>query len=604
MTTTKHDKLEILKSVFGYNEFRPLQAECIDGVMTKRDTVMIMPTGGGKSLCYQIPALLFDGLTVVISPLISLMKDQVNQLQELGVEADVLNSSLSYGEYLHNKERIQTGVTKLLFLAPETLFKTETVAFLQERQVDCIAIDEAHCISEWGHDFRPEYRQIRTLREFFPDAVYLAVTATATERVRQDIIANLGLQNPAVLQASFNRTNLFYEVIGKARATDQVVDFLKRFKDQSGIIYCFSRKAVDTLAADLNRYGFNCLPYHAGLTPEERRRNQELFIRDDVPIMVATIAFGMGINKPNVRFVIHHDLPKNIESYYQETGRAGRDGLPAHCLLLFSAGDIGKINYFIEQKTDEQQKRVARDHLNAMVGFAESTACRRIPLITYFGENFTQPRCDMCDNCKNPQRASEDLSAQAKLFFQALHETGEMFGAVHVINVLRGSQAEKVVSYHHDECAVYAKGRAWSQRQWQHLVRQLIAQKLVDKEPQYGVITLNRRSYAILNGEAAFHGVQPPADRPTSRVETRGRVAVAAVDGDENLYALLRIKRKELADKSGVPPYVIFPDKSLIDMSQRKPVTHDEFAQIFGVGERKLKKFADIFIQVIKQYRM
>ena len=603
MTVIKTDKHALLKSIFGYEEFRPLQAECIDGVMAKRDTVMIMPTGGGKSLCYQIPALMFDGLTVVISPLISLMKDQVNQLQELGVEADVLNSSLSYGEYLHNRERIQTGLTKLLFLAPEALFKTETITFLQERAVDCIAIDEAHCISEWGHDFRPEYRQIRTLREYFPRAVYLAVTATATERVRQDIISNLGLQQPAVLQASFNRSNLFYEVIEKARATDQVVDFLQRFKDQSGIIYCFSRKAVDTLAADLNRYGFSCLPYHAGLTPDERRRNQERFIRDDVPIMVATIAFGMGINKPNVRFVIHHDLPKNIESYYQETGRAGRDGLPAHCLLLFSPGDIGKINYFIDQKTDEQQVRVARDHLNAMIGFAESTVCRRIPLITYFGENYAQPRCDMCDNCKNPQRESVDLTSQAALFFKALHETGEMFGAVHVINVLRGSQAEKVLSYHHDECAVYGKGSGWSQRQWQHLVRQLVVQKLIDKEPQYGVISLNRRSYALLNGEAVFHGIKPPADRPKSRAGARERTPVAATAADDNLFTLLKIKRKELADKSGVPPYVIFPDKSLIDMSQRKPVTHEEFAQIFGVGERKLKKFADIFIQVIKNYR-
>lgn len=603
MTTIKSDKKHILKTIFGYDEFRPLQEECIDGVMAKRDTVMIMPTGGGKSLCYQIPALMFDGLTIVISPLISLMKDQVNQLQALGVEADVLNSSLSYGEYLHNRERIETGVTKILFLAPETLFKPETIQLVNSRTVECIAVDEAHCISEWGHDFRPEYRQIKELRAYFPQAVYLAVTATATQRVRQDIVSNLDLHEPAVLQASFNRENLFYEVIPKARATDQVLDFLGRFKDQSGIIYCFSRKAVDSLAADLKQFGYNCLPYHAGLTPEERRKNQELFIRDDVPIIVATIAFGMGINKPNVRFVIHHDLPKNIESYYQETGRAGRDGLPAHCLLLFSHGDIGKINYFIDQKENEAQKRVARDHLNAIVGFAESTACRRIPLITYFGENYTNPRCDMCDNCKNPQRESVDLSQEAALFFRALHETGEMFGAVHVINVLRGSRSEKVLSYHHDECSTYGKGSDWSQRQWQHLIRQLLAQKMMEKESQYGVLTLNRRSYAILNSEAAFHGQTPPKDRPTSRAQTRSKISATST-ADESLYALLKIKRKELADKSGVPPYVIFPDKTLLEMSARKPTTHAEFSQIFGVGERKLKKFADIFIQVIKQNRL
>ena len=421
-------KLNILKSVFGYDSFRPLQEVCIDSVLSRHDTVLIMPTGGGKSICYQIPALMMPGLTVVISPLISLMKDQVSQLKELGVEAELLNSTLNWDQYLANKQRITSGKTKLLFMAPETLFKEDILIMLAHSNVQCITIDEAHCISEWGHDFRPEYRRIKDLREIFPQAVYLAVTATATKRVRQDIIHNLNLKAPRELVASFNRDNLFYEVIPKNRATDQVIDLLEKFKGQGGIIYCFSRKQVDTLTEDLNKFGYRALPYHAGLSDEVRNKNQELFIRDDVPIMVATIAFGMGINKPNVRFVIHYDLPKNIESYYQETGRAGRDGLPSHCLLLYSAGDAAKVRWFIDQKEDEAQKRVAQNHLNAMLAYADSRQCRRIPLITYFGENYTHPNCGLCDNCTKPQEEAVDLTVEAVKFIQCVSETEERFG--------------------------------------------------------------------------------------------------------------------------------------------------------------------------------
>jgi len=603
MLEIKHDKLSLLKSVFGYTSFRPLQEECIEAVLNKRDTVLVMPTGGGKSLCYQIPALMFDGLTVVISPLISLMKDQVSQLTAVGVEAEVLNSSLSFEEYLENKERVRSGQTKLLFLAPETLFKPDMIEFLDECSVDCIAIDEAHCISEWGHDFRPEYRKIKNLRAQFPHAVYLAVTATATKPVQEDICTNLGLKNPVQLQASFNRVNLFYEVIEKNRATDQVLDFLEKFKDQSGIIYCFSRKQVDTLTHDLNQFGFKALAYHAGLSAEVRQKNQELFIRDDVPIMVATIAFGMGINKPNVRFVIHHDLPKNIESYYQETGRAGRDGLPAHCLLLFNPGDIGKINYFIDQKPDEAQKRIAQGHLSAMVGFAESPMCRRKPLITYFGESYTIKSCGMCDTCINPKKETVDLTKEAILFFQALSETEEVFGALHVINVLRGSKAERIINYGHDHCQSYAAGSALSVRQWQHLVRQMLVQKVLDKEPTYGVLSLNARSYDIMSGQCTFEGIAPPVDKPKSKAENRMRGVRSSGQNDNDLFEILRAKRKELADKRGVPPYVIFSDKSLLDMCQRLPRTKNEFAEVFGVGDQKLKKFGDIFVQLIKEHR-
>jgi len=591
----KHD---LLKEVFGYKSFRSLQEKCIDAVLDKKDTLLIMPTGGGKSLCCQLPALIFDGLTIVISPLISLMKDQVSQLKELGVEAEVLNSSLSFEKYSMNKALVLSGKIKLLFLAPESLFKEDISELLKQCPVDCITIDEAHCISEWGHDFRPEYRRIKDLRALFPSAVYLAMTATATHRVQEDIISNLSLKNPVKLLGSFNRDNLFYEVISKGRATDQLFDFLRKFQDQSGIIYCFSRRQVDTLTSDLNLFGFKALAYHAGLPPSVRQRNQELFICDDVPIMVATIAFGMGINKPNVRFVVHYDLPKNIESYYQETGRAGRDSLPSHCLLLFSSGDAGKINYFINQKEEEHQKRIAQSHLSAMVSFAESNICRRIPLLTYFGENYTKKDCGLCDNCVNPKKPTDDLTAEAVAFFQCISETEEVFGANHLINVLRGSKSERVLNYGHDQCRTYGTGIHYSLGQWQNLIRQFLAQNILDKENNYGVLSLNERSYAILSGKQTFNGFLPPKDKVKSKALNR----MKSNRYDKTLFDKLKEVRKELADKMHVPPYVVFSDKSLIDMCNRSPRNKDEFADVFGVGKQKLQKFGDIFIEIISKY--
>jgi len=590
-------KLKILRSVFGYDAFRPLQETCIQSVLDKKDTVLIMPTGGGKSICYQIPALMFPGLTVVISPLISLMKDQVSQLKSLGVEAEFLNSSLSFDEYEINKSKVLSGKTKLLFLAPETLFKEDILEMLSSCLVDCLTIDEAHCISEWGHDFRPEYRRIKELRLQFPRAVFLAVTATATRRVRQDIITNLALKNPRELVASFNRDNLFYEVIPKARATDQTIDYINKFKNQSGIIYCFSRKQVDTLTEELNHFGFKALAYHAGLPDDVRRQNQELFIRDDVPIMVATIAFGMGINKPNVRFVIHYDLPKNIESYYQETGRAGRDGLPSQCLLLFSAGDASKIKYFIDQKENETQKRVAQNHLNTIMAYAQSRQCRRIPLITYFGENYALDNCGLCDNCVKPPEATVNLTVAAIKFLQCVSETHERFGALHMINVLRGSEGEKILNYNHHQCKTFGAGKDWSIKQWQNLVQQLLSQNLLKKSDDYGVLSFSQGSYEILSGKRPFQGYLLEENiLPSKTVRTKQDAAY-----DTSLFEKLRCLRKELADSNGVPPYIIFSDKSLIDMCHRKPKTRSEFAQVFGVGAQKLEKFSEAFISVIKK---
>ncbi len=590
-----NNQLNILKSVFGYASFRPLQETCIRAVLDKRDTLLIMPTGGGKSICYQIPALMFPGLTIVISPLIALMKDQVSQLKNLGVEAEVLNSSLTWEEYTENKDRIRGGRTKMLFCAPETLFKPEILEMLAACKVDCVTIDEAHCISEWGHDFRPEYRKIRDIRAHFPDAVYLAVTATATERVRKDIVSNLALQSPGVLVASFNRDNLFYEVLPKNNATRQTIAFLKAFKDQSGIIYCFSRKQVEDLTEALNAAGHKALAYHAGLADTVRNRNQELFIRDDAPIMVATIAFGMGINKPNVRFVIHFDLPKNIESYYQETGRAGRDGLPSHCLLLYSSADSGKIRYFIDQKTDDAQRRLAQNHLNAIVNFAESRQCRRIALINYFGEKYAVENCGLCDNCTKPQESAVSLTLQAVKFLQTVNETGGRFGALHIINILRGSHAEKILNYNHQDCSTFGAGRQWSVKQWQSLTQQLLSQNVLNKDDEYGVLSLSEGSFQILSGKRGFQGFQPAADAPQSKAPGRK----GGQGYDQELFEILRAKRKELADDEGVPPYIIFSDKSLIDMCQRRPRTTAEFAQVYGVGQLKLAKYADIFIRLI-----
>ena len=390
----------ILKQTFGYDTFRPLQQDVIENVLSRKDTLAVMPTGGGKSLCYQIPSLMFDGLTVVVSPLISLMKDQVEQLRAFGVPSLFINSTLSPQAYQESMDHVRNGEVKLLYVAPETLLTQRILSLLDSVQVDCITIDEAHCISEWGHDFRPEYRQLVEVRKRFPKAVCLALTATATSRVRQDIRNTLKFSTTNEFVASFNRENLYIEVIPKREPVGQVIELLDRYKDQSGIIYCFSRKQVDELAAYLASKKYSARPYHAGLEDADRKKNQEAFIRDDVQIIVATVAFGMGINKPNVRFVIHFDLPKSVESYYQEIGRAGRDGLPAFCTLLYNYSDVVKINYFIDQKEGDE-KRVAIQHLNAIVSFAEDErTCRRKPLLNYFGESYGKP-CDDHTNCLN-----------------------------------------------------------------------------------------------------------------------------------------------------------------------------------------------------------
>jgi len=587
----------VLGDIFGYDEFRPLQREIIGNVLKKRDTLVIMPTGGGKSLCYQIPALIFKGLTIVVSPLISLMKDQVEQLTELGVPAVVLNSSLSNEEYSRNLERVKKNGVKLLYLAPEALLTPGILSMLSSLRVDCLAIDEAHCISEWGHDFRPEYRQLVGVRSRFPLATCVALTATATPRVQEDIKNNLKFDASNEFIASFNRENLFIQVTPKNNPTSQTIEFLRNYPDQSGIIYCFSRRQVDDLYETLKSRGYSVRPYHAGLSDTERTQNQELFIRDDVQIIVATIAFGMGINKPNVRFVIHFDLPKNIETYYQEIGRAGRDGLRAHCLLLFSYADIQKIKYFINQKDDHEQQ-VANIHLNSMLQFAETNGCRRIPLLTYFGEDYSTEKCDMCDNCLAGEKKLVDITIPAQKFLSCVKRADEIFGANHIIDVLRGSQSKKVLKFGHTTLSTYGIGKEYSRKQWFHLARQFIQKGLIVQDTKYGSLKLTEKAYDVLKGRELVFGILEEEHFP-DRKEKKKKYEY---EHDHVLFEKLRKRRKELADKAGIPPYVIFPDKTLIEMAAFFPRSGESLLHIHGVGSVKYNKYGTIFMNIIDEY--
>ena len=583
----------ILKDVFGYDYFRPLQQEIITNVLAKNDTLAIMPTGGGKSLCYQIPALIFPGLTVVVSPLIALMKDQVEQLHELGVPALFLNSSLSFDEYQENMQQVRSGQIKLLYVAPETLLTPRLFNLLIEAPLDCLTIDEAHCISEWGHDFRPEYRQLVAVRNRFPQAVCLALTATATPRVREDIKASLGFANSNEFIASFNRENLLIEVLPKADPMTQASEFIRRFPDQSGIIYCFSRKQVDDLAFSLVSDGYSVRPYHAGLIDAERKENQELFIKDDIQIIVATIAFGMGINKPNVRFILHYDLPKSLESYYQEIGRAGRDGLPAHCLLLYSYADVQKLKYFIDQKED-LERRVAYEHLKALRRYAESDVCRRVPLLAYFGEKYTTENCGMCDVCLRGEKNLVDLTIPAQKFLSCVKRSGELFGSTHIVDILLGSENQKVLKFSHQNLSTYGIGKDLTKKQWLHISRQLIQRGLLLQDDQYGSLKLTPKGMDLLRGVEKFLGIL--------EAERAAAPMAGEAEYDRALFEILRKKRKDLADEAHVPPYVIFSDKTLMEMATYYPTSENSMKRVFGVGSRKLARYGQIFCDLIAVY--
>ena len=594
------DLIATLKRHFGYDQFRPLQREIISDSLAGRDVFVLMPTGGGKSLCFQLPALIRQGLTIVVSPLISLMKDQVDALQTSGIAATYLNSTLARHEATARWRGLHRGEYRMLYVAPERLMLDTFLERAVNWNIAQLAIDEAHCISEWGHDFRPEYRELKKLRTHFPDVPMVALTATATERVRTDIVNQLKLREPRCYVASFDRPNLTYRVVPKTARHEQLLELIRSRPDDSGIVYCASRKIAESLARNLNEDEVSAKPYHAGLTSAERTKNQEAFLRDDIRVVTATIAFGMGINKPNVRFVVHYDLPKNLESYYQETGRAGRDGLPSECVLLFSASDVAKQLHFIEEKS-ESEARIAREQLRQMVHYAETRECRRTTLLQYFGEQYTKQSCDGCDNCLTP-RETFDGTIPAQKFLSCVHrihaKSGFGFGVNHIVDVLRGADTEAIRQRNHNELSTYGIGRELKREAWQAIGRELLRLGLIECAPG---------KFATLNltpaGRDALRRRTPITLTKHIEVVARDQKARAgAIECDEALFERLRGLRRKVADERNVPAYVIFSDVSLREMAKNYPTTATEFRRIPGVGEQKLKDFADPFLGEIENY--
>ncbi|MEO1209588.1 MAG: DNA helicase RecQ [Cyanobacteria bacterium J06638_20] len=595
--------LAALQHYFGYDQFRQGQAEVIEATLSNRDGLVVMPTGGGKSLCYQLPALLQSGLTVVVSPLISLMQDQVRSLEANGIAATYLNSSLSGGEVRDRYQALRAGAIKLLYVAPERLLGEGFLEFLVTLDVSAIAIDEAHCVSQWGHDFRPEYRQLRQLRQWFPQVSMTALTATATERVRQDIQQQLDLRDPLVHIASFNRPNLYYEVQSKAKRSYEVLRHFVKRTPGAGIIYCLSRKRVDELAFQLQQDNIEALPYHAGLNAATRADHQERFTRDDARIIVATTAFGMGINKPDVRFVVHYDLPQNIEGYYQESGRAGRDGEPAQCILFFSYGDIRTVEFMIGNKIDpktgdplEAEQKIARQQLRQIVDYAEGQDCRRTIQLGYFGESFPG-NCGNCDRCLNPIPL-EDWTVEAQKFLSCVARCDQRFGLVYIVNVLRGSKEKRILENRHDKLSTYGIGRDRTADQWKQLGRSLRHQGLLDETTDgYSILRLNALSWEVMRGQRTVEVAIPaaPSVPEEAEVSTSREVADALFDD-------LRRLRKQLADSRNIAPYMVFSDASLRHMTKLLPRDPATLLKVSGVGRQKLELYGDRFLQVIRDF--
>ena len=600
MDSQHTELLPLLKQYFGFTSFRPLQIEIIEDVLSGKDVFALLPTGGGKSLCFQLPSLVRPGLTLVISPLISLMKDQVDAMQASGVAATLLNSSLEADESRKRIRELHDGKYRLLYVAPERALLSGFLNDIQNWNINLIAIDEAHCVSEWGHDFRPEYRQLIELRKRMPEVPIMALTATATTRVREDIVKHLQLRNPRCYVASFNRPNLNYKVIPKSDPYSQVLEFVRARPNESGIIYCQSRKTCEAVARHLKGDGVPAAPYHAGLEAADRTRNQELFLRDDVPVICATIAFGMGINKPNVRFVIHHDLPKNIEGYYQETGRAGRDGLPAECVLLFSAGDMMKQLFFIDEKTDPQEKRIAKAQLEEMVHYAERGECRRALLLEYFGERYVEANCNGCDNCLAP-REMYDATVAAQKFLSCVYRIKEMSGFTvginHVVEILTGADTEKVRKWNHNQLSTYGIGKEMSRAEWLAVGRQLMRlQYIQQNHEKFNVLDLTDEGLRVVKQRVAVHLSKPQV------VAEPMKHGIGEIACDEQLFERLRVLRKCLADERNVAAYIVFSDVSLRQMARNYPTKPTEFVRISGVGEKKLNEFGGVFMSEIAAY--
>lgn len=650
----------VLKSVFGYNSFRLLQKDIISNVLAGRDTLAVMPTGGGKSLCYQIPALIFDGLTVVVSPLISLMQDQVAGLNAAGINAVFLNSTVDWETYVGSTHAMLRGETKIVYVSPEGLATTRIRDLLQDERITvrCITIDEAHCVSEWGHDFRPDYLEIASIRRLCPGAVCLALTATATKQVQRDIIGNLRLENPAVLVSSFDRANIYLNVVQKQNGLSQIVDCIRRHWGESGIIYCFSRKQVDTLTVQLEKLGYSVLNYHAGLSDAERADHQTKFIRDEVQLMVATLAFGMGIDKPNVRFVIHYELPKSLEQYYQEIGRAGRDGLPSEALLLYSAGDIRKIRYFFDEAADKEK---SEQLLQGMIDYATNRVCRRKALLAYFGETYrpatqqtaTQsvlstpdvpPAGTCCDLCDLGDIPLIDMTVPVQKLLSCIIRTNERFGAAYVIDVLLGSRQKRILDHHHDTLSTYGIGRELDRNQWFEVVNALLDAGYLLKTDDYNVLKLTETGVTALRNrdeiklavsfarsgvgadsrDLMANGGFVPKNRTASSsngglmfpkpvgkkskkqlsADYNARMADALSQNSDTaalIDALKKWRRRE-ASEQNVPPYIIFGDKTLYELVALRPQTTADLLTISGIGESKAARYGESILRVIAEY--
>ena len=590
----------LLNEVFGYPSFRGHQEAIIAAAMEGRDTLVLQPTGGGKSLCYQIPALLGDGTALVVSPLIALMRDQVAALEQLGIDAAYLNSTLSSGQQRQVFERLHGGTLKLLYVAPERLMQAQTLERLRSCRISLIAVDEAHCISQWGHDFREDYLALGELAEYFPGVPRMALTATATAQARQEIVERLALDKPERFVAGFDRPNIRYMVQSKVDARRQLLGFLSEHRGEPGIVYCMSRRKTEDTAKWLNDQGFDALPYHAGLDAAIRNEHQSRFLRDDGVVIVATVAFGMGIDKPDVRFVAHMDLPKSMEAYYQETGRAGRDGQPATAWMIYGLQDVVRLRQMADESAaDEEFKRRERVKLDALLGWCEVTTCRRRSLLSYFDDGLEED-CGNCDVCLTPPEVFDGTEAAQKIL-SAVYRTGQRFGAVHVIDVLLGKDNEKVRQHGHANLSVYGIGRDLDQQQWRSILRQLIVLGLLSVDTGgYGALKLNEKSRPLLRGE-----IELPLRRDllVKRKASKPKAAVpeTVAEEDHDLWEALRSCRKQLADDNDVPPYVIFHDSTLRQMAADKPQTTEELLAISGVGHTKLERYGEAFLEVIRE---
>ena len=588
---------DVLAEVFGHAQFRGQQGDVVRHVTAGGDAVVLFPTGAGKSLCYQVPALCRPGVGIIVSPLIALMRDQVEALKQAGVAAAMLNSALNMEEARAVRDDLRADRLKLLYVAPERLVTPGFQQMLQEAHISLFAIDEAHCVSQWGHDFRPEYRELSAIAANFPGVPRLALTATADPVTRDDIIERLGLREARVFATSFDRPNISYAIAQRDKGREQLLDFLERRRSESGIVYCLSRKRVEQTAEWLCEKGINALPYHAGLAPAERSRNQDTFLRDDAVVMVATVAFGMGIDKPDVRFVAHLDMPGSVEAYYQETGRAGRDGEPAAAWMAYAMSDVVLRRRMIDEgNAPEEVKRVERAKLNALVNICETTGCRRQAILAWFGEAHAGA-CGNCDNCLSPADTFDGTDAAIKAM-SAIYRTGERFGVMHIADVLTGKVNEKVERLGHDRLAVFGKGADIDVKAWQSIVRQIAAAGLVTIDPEHGGLRLTEAARPVLRGERT---ITLRRDKPKGRTARRTKQAADMAPGEASLFDRLRAKRAEMAKAQGVPPYVVFHDSTLRAMAAASPRTLEEMARVPGIGQAKLARYGEPFLQLIAQ---